>query len=201
MPLVHLRCKAPWNHSDACPCLPDRWALGSEQTAFTGLHNHCRPIYAWDCPQSWAYFPVEHSRDFSAIRHLVAVCEIAVIMHHIYLRGMGVHCTGYGNDTSILGVPDIPIWLLRHDGELPCRFPALSLQACQNPARPDKAAESLRCLKTSCEISPCCTGYLTKAEPISSTLDRAFWDPVSGSIMDSRQCLDTYPGFPGVSVV
>ena len=30
--------------------------------------------------------------------------------------------TGYGNDTSILGVPDIPIWLLRHDGEFCARF-------------------------------------------------------------------------------
>ena len=32
-------------------------------------------------------------------------------------------------------------------------------------------------------------------------MDKAFWDPVSGAIMDSRQCLDTYPGFPGVRLL
>ena len=114
---------------------------------------------------------------------------------------MLLHCAGYGNDTSILGVPDIPIWLLRHDGELPCNFTLLGLQACTNSACLDKAAESSRWLEMDCEVAACCTGYLTRAEPVSSTLDRAFWDPVSGSIMDSRQCLDTYPGFPGVSLV
>ena len=25
---------------------------------------------------------------------------------------------GYGNEASILGVPDVPTWLLRHDGKL-----------------------------------------------------------------------------------
>ena len=112
-----------------------------------------------------------------------------------------MHCTGYGNDTSILGVPDIPIWLLRHDGEFLRKIPLLGLQACQSPACMDEAAESSRWLEIDCVLALCRAGYLTRAEPLSSTLDRAFWDPVSGSIMDSRQCLDTYPGFPGVSVV
>ncbi len=25
---------------------------------------------------------------------------------------------GYGNEASVLGVPDVPTWLLRHDGKL-----------------------------------------------------------------------------------
>ncbi|CAL5228464.1 g11604 [Coccomyxa viridis] len=66
--------------------------------------------------------------------------------------------TGYGNEASILGVPDVPTWLLRHDGNM--QKPNLTV----------------------------------------STLDTAFWDPVRGSIMDSRQCLDTYPGFPGIAL-
>ena len=37
-------------------------------------------------------------------------------MHRGLLRGSG-HA-GYGNDVSILGVPDVPTWLLRHDGML-----------------------------------------------------------------------------------
>ena len=45
-----------------------------------------------------------------------------------------------------------------------------------------------------------CAGYIQGLNSPASTLDTAFWDPVRGSIMDSRQCLDSYPGFPGVSL-
>ena len=91
-----------------------------------------------------------------------------------------MHCTGYGNDTSILGVPDIPIWLLRHDGKFLCKNYLSGLQACQNPACMDEAAESSRWLEIYCVSALSRAGYLTRAEPLSSTLDRAFWDPVSG---------------------
>ena len=57
-----------------------------------------------------------------------AVLKFAGSLHHIDLEGVGVlmHWAGYGNDASILGVPDIPIWLLRHDGELLCNSHCLA---------------------------------------------------------------------------
>lgn len=94
---------------------------------------------------------------------------------------------GYGNEASILGVPDVPTWLLRHDGEL------LAVPTCVGlPVIPVFiTSNSLHC----------CAGNMQKPNLTVSTLDTAFWDPVRGSIMDSRQCLDTYPGFPGVSLL
>ena len=78
----------------------------------------------------------------------------------------------------------MPTWLLRHDGEL-LACPSVWL------------ANTLLCMAS--KVCHCCAGHLQKPDLTVSTLDRAFWDPVSGKVMDSRQCLDTYPGFPGVS--
>ena len=35
-------------------------------------------------------------------------------------------------------------------------------------------------------------------ETPAKQVDKTFWDPVSGRISDSWQCLKAYPGFPGV---
>lgn len=50
-------------------------------------------------------------------------------------------------------------------------------------------------------VSLCCAGSIHNSEVSASHLDRAFWDPVSGRIMDSQQCMSAYLGFPGVSLL
>lgn len=36
------------------------------------------------------------------------------------------------------------------------------------------------------------------SETPAKQVEKTFWDPVSGRIIDSWQCLKAYPGFPGV---
>ncbi len=41
-------------------------------------------------------------------------------------------------------------------------------------------------------------GGMDGVEAPAGQVDKIFWDPVSGKIIDSWQCLKAYPGFPGV---
>lgn len=41
-------------------------------------------------------------------------------------------------------------------------------------------------------------GSMDGSETPAKQVDKTFWDPVSGRIIDSWQCLKAYPGFPGV---